>query len=302
MNRIIGDRTKKSALDEMEEVARVRNRDVAEEERLDAIRKAKGEQNPNASAEKPQDPIILPATYKDIEIEPKAARTLAQSREIKHPMLYNVSLKRLKKAGYERHASPSEALSLIYDGVEGKLSGILETIYNDVMWNCGEWLSMAFERQGDLLICYLHPENLPERGLADDSNGFGYADKREFNIKGLESGAMIRIREMEDFFIRTVYGREYRDLPDIVKNGSALIDAAHIMLPPDRCLLPVYRPMENHLRFCVKCLSNMYNGSRGTRMSAEKRREEENKLRDIENFGWSGTDEDGFYVEEPKKW
>ena len=301
---LIGDRTGKSALDEMEEVARERNKDVAEEERLEAIRTAKEEQNPNKPAGKPQDPIILPATYDDIEIEPRAARTLAQSREIKHPMSYNVSLKRLKKAGYERHASPSEALSLIYGGVEGKLSERLETIYKDMMWNCGEWLSMAMERDGDKLIAYLHPEDLPESGLTGDSNGFGYADKREFNIKGLESEKWMRIREMEDFFIRTVYGREYRDLPYIVRNGSALIDAAQIMLPPDGCLLPVYKPMENHLRFCVECVSitPMYNGSRGVRMSAEKRREEENKLRDIENFGWSGTDEDGFYVEEPKKW
>ena len=36
MSRIIGDRTK-SALDEMEEVARERNRDVAEEDRLERI-------------------------------------------------------------------------------------------------------------------------------------------------------------------------------------------------------------------------------------------------------------------------
>ena len=37
MNRIIGNRTGKSALDEMEEVARARNADVAEEERLERI-------------------------------------------------------------------------------------------------------------------------------------------------------------------------------------------------------------------------------------------------------------------------
>ena len=36
MNRIIGDRREKSALDKMEEVARQRNRDVAEEDRLEA--------------------------------------------------------------------------------------------------------------------------------------------------------------------------------------------------------------------------------------------------------------------------
>jgi hypothetical protein len=37
MSGLIGDRTKKSALDEMEEVARARNKDVAEEEKLEII-------------------------------------------------------------------------------------------------------------------------------------------------------------------------------------------------------------------------------------------------------------------------
>ncbi|MFH1066225.1 MAG: hypothetical protein V1734_06975 [Nanoarchaeota archaeon] len=40
MSRIIGDRTMNNTLDEMEEVARARNRDVAEEERIEALRKA----------------------------------------------------------------------------------------------------------------------------------------------------------------------------------------------------------------------------------------------------------------------
>ena len=40
MSRIIGDRTR-NTLDEMEEVARARNKDVAEEERLGSVRKAK---------------------------------------------------------------------------------------------------------------------------------------------------------------------------------------------------------------------------------------------------------------------
>jgi hypothetical protein len=64
MVRIIGDRKEKSALDEMEEVARARNRDVAEEERLDALRKARGEDK-----EKPS-PAGIPAKE---EPEPLAA-------------------------------------------------------------------------------------------------------------------------------------------------------------------------------------------------------------------------------------
>ena len=52
MNRIIGDR-KENILDEMEEVARARNKDVAEEERLEkleAARRAREEaENPKSS-------------------------------------------------------------------------------------------------------------------------------------------------------------------------------------------------------------------------------------------------------------
>jgi hypothetical protein len=62
MNRIIGDRKEKSALDEMEEVARERNKDVAKEDRLEAIRKAK------EKAERAEAPsVITPAGIGDIK-------------------------------------------------------------------------------------------------------------------------------------------------------------------------------------------------------------------------------------------
>ncbi|MFA5887565.1 MAG: hypothetical protein WC852_02550 [Candidatus Nanoarchaeia archaeon] len=63
MSRIIGDRKEKSTLDEMEEVARARNKDVAEDERLEALRKAKEEAE---RAKAPSEPIIIEPSMGDI--------------------------------------------------------------------------------------------------------------------------------------------------------------------------------------------------------------------------------------------
>ena len=59
MDNINGDRTGKSALDEMEEVARERNRDVAEEERMEALMKAE-------EAKAPTKPVIIEPSMEDI--------------------------------------------------------------------------------------------------------------------------------------------------------------------------------------------------------------------------------------------
>ncbi|MFH1066224.1 MAG: hypothetical protein V1734_06970 [Nanoarchaeota archaeon] len=69
MARIIGDR-RKSALDEMEEVARARNADVAEEERLEALRKAKEALN-GKSSERSEGRLGAQATKAPSEETPK---------------------------------------------------------------------------------------------------------------------------------------------------------------------------------------------------------------------------------------
>ncbi|MFH1066230.1 MAG: hypothetical protein V1734_07000, partial [Nanoarchaeota archaeon] len=174
MTRIIGDR-RENTLDEMEEVARERNRDVAEEERqekLEAARRAREE------AEKPKAPsgiqhsasdLIMPC-YHGLEWELRALREGAQGA--KKCYTYDKSINSLKKIG-KRHPTPSEALTLLADHLEGKLSGDLKATADDMLYNYGEWLSMAVERQEDMLICYLHPE-----GLVWDANESRYKKNR----------------------------------------------------------------------------------------------------------------------------
>ena len=155
MVRIIGDRKEKSALDEMEEVAKMRNRDVAEEERIETLRKAKEAERARAPSGKAVTPAgnITAADYHRLEFEAKAAKGL----DHKALVSYDISLERLKMAGYERHASPAEAFSLLIDNLEGKLKGKYKAVAEDMLDDSGEWMSMAVERKGNTLICYLHP-------------------------------------------------------------------------------------------------------------------------------------------------
>ena len=66
MTRIIGDRRGKSALDEMEEVARERNADVAEEERMEKLEAARRAREEAERANAPSEPAIIEPSLKDI--------------------------------------------------------------------------------------------------------------------------------------------------------------------------------------------------------------------------------------------
>ncbi|MDI6738672.1 MAG: hypothetical protein QME12_09270 [Nanoarchaeota archaeon] len=187
--------------------------------------------------------IILPASYGSLEWEPKTPRNGAK----KALPTYDASLARLRQAGYERHASPSEAFSLICDSLEGKLSGSLKAVANDMMSSYGEWLSMAFERKGDLLVAYLHPE-----GIVWDASGskyakqnFAYSGEKQFNIAGKNSNERIPLQEFGDDFSLLAYGRKFADLPQLMREGNANISKAQVYLPADGTAWPVGRNYYN---------------------------------------------------------
>jgi hypothetical protein len=158
MSRIIGDRREKSALDEMEEVAKQRNRDVAEEERLEALRKAKeaiSGKAPSDDAGK-GDEKAFSAIYDWMEIEPKVLRTSSKPAQ-KVVETYGKSLLELRQRGYLRHCYPADAFAFICDGLERKLDTASKAIFEDMAHGGHEWLSMAWSRRENFLIAYLHP-------------------------------------------------------------------------------------------------------------------------------------------------
>ena len=157
--------------------------------------------------------------------------------------IYGKSLERLRIAGYERHASPSEAFSLLADNLEGKLNGKLKEIADDMYLGFGEWLSMAFERKDDLLIVYLHPEGIVwDKGKYQKQSSFKYGVKMEFDITGKKSNTWIPLQEMEDSFSFLVYSRDFNDLPEAMKEGSK---TAHIALPANGRFCPISNDLYN---------------------------------------------------------
>ena len=236
MTRIIGDR-RENTLDEMEEVARERNRDVAEEERMEKLeaerrareeaeRKEKGISEAPAGIQHSASNIIL-ANYHGLEWELRAPREGAQGAKKRYT--YDESLNSLEKIG-KRHPTPSEALTLLADHLEGKISGDLKATAEDMLYNYGEWLSMAVERQEDMLICYLHP-----KGLVWDANEsrykknkFQYESREEFNVALMPSATWIPLDKFSDNFVKLFYGRSFKELPEKMRKG---VKKAHISLP-----------------------------------------------------------------------
>ena len=260
MSRIIGDRKEKSALDEMEEVARQFNEEVAEEERQGKAKTGKEKESPAT-----ENPVIVPAgniisvSYNGLDFEAAAPRDGAQ----KALLTYDASLARIKAGGYERHALPSEAFSLIADNLEGKLKGNLKAEADDMLSSYGEWLSMAVERKGDILICYMHPEGLVWNSKKSkyEQNSFKCDGRQEFNISGKKSQEWISLDKFDDDFVKLFYGRSFDGLPKEMRQGSG---KAHVALPADGELWPVGRNYFDS-RFYVYGYGYYYGASRGVR-------------------------------------
>jgi hypothetical protein len=178
---------------------------------------------------------IITASYKDIEFEPHAYRKQGTAKEL---LYFDKSLERLRTAGFVRHPRPQEAFGLILDGLEKKLAGALADVNNDFFASYGEWLSCAFERQGDKLITYLDPEGLVWKNDKYVKQDFKCADKQEFRIAGKASNEWIPLQEIDTNLITFLYTRPFKDLPEELQKGNR---KAHITFPADGTAWPVGR-------------------------------------------------------------
>ena len=91
----------------------------------------------------------------NLVIEERSPRKNAQ----KELFVYDQSLSSLKQRGYSRHLRPDESFRILIDAIENPNSKY-NLIKEDMLSGYGEWLSLAFLRQGDIFHCYLDPENL----------------------------------------------------------------------------------------------------------------------------------------------
>ena len=178
-------------------------------------------------------------------------------------MYFDASFTRLKQQKFSRHPRPAEAFGLIAARLEKKLPKNLDDIAKDMLFVKGEWLSLAMERKGDTLICYLDPENLVWNASSryDVLGGkLRYSDKNEFNINGKKSSEWICADQFSSELIKYCYGREFKQLPQEMRTGDY---KAYLYLPRDGQLCPASRGIDLY-RFNLGSY-NIYGSSRGVR-------------------------------------
>ncbi len=180
------------------------------------------------------------SSYKNVVFEETAKYSDNNPNE-KHLFTYDQSLERIKqKNPMARHARPSETFGLIIDCLENKINDEkLLKVKEDMLKSYGEWLSCAFERQGNTLIVYLDPEGITWNGSGYAKNkDFKFADKKEFDITGINSQTWTDLNKFSDELVKYLYGRIFSDLPTEIKTGNK---RAQVYIPPDEKFLPVGR-------------------------------------------------------------
>jgi hypothetical protein len=165
----------------------------------------------------------IAVSYKDLEFEPLAYREAGQAE--KKLLSFSDSLERLRKAGYERHPLPSEAFGLIIDSLGGKLSPAEKAVADDMLASYGEWLSLAFMREGDILRCYEHPENITRTGQTYDCSAMKSAAEKTVSIKGLPSVEIISVKDVASAspgLVEYIWSRPYDKLPGEIQSKAYL--------------------------------------------------------------------------------
>ena len=134
-----------------------------------------------------------------MEFEPRAL----QEGGAKLLMPYDASLRRLQAAGYTRHLRPTEAMGCVGTNVE-KARGLVD-VCHDMRASYGEWLSVAFERQGAEITVYLDPSGLVwEDGSYSKGSQFLFAEKASFSVPTIS--LMTPLRELPEGLVRILYG------------------------------------------------------------------------------------------------
>ena len=210
--------------------------------------------------------LFLENLLDNIKFEECAYREPQQTE--KKLFTYDKSLERIKKDGLERHARPQEVFGVIIAGLEDKLDASLQKINEDMLKSYGEWLSCAFERQGNKLFAYLDPEGLmwnQKQNKYVVQGELKYAEKKEFDITGINSTQWTDLNKFNEEFIKYMYGKKCSDLPAEIKEGSK---KAQVYLPPDKTVCPVGRG--NYVDGYVVYCCYYFRASRGVVVGAKK--------------------------------
>jgi len=159
-------------------------------------------------------------------------------------LCFEESLQRLSSNGYDRHLRPNEAFELIIAHLKGKIvNPELDSAVEDMLNSgCSEWLSMAFERRGDTLICYTDPKNImygKDCYVVGENLFLKFSNEEKFSIRGLPELRWVDLGEFSDRMVRHLYSVKFSELPKQMQE-------ARVYLPPDETIWPVARHHSRH--------------------------------------------------------
>ncbi len=221
--------------------------------------------------------LCKPDEKKEITVKPALTEIVFEPKAVykgnwanKRPYTFDASLRALKERGYERHPRPAEVFDLICNGLEGRLQPEQKAIADNMLYCYSEWMSMAVLLEGNLLYCYLDPENLvwekTKYKYVAQGGKLKHAGEEVYSIGSI--GLMNKrvsikdVNEINPALVEKLWSRRYALLPDEVRQSGRL------WLPPENVLWPVSRFGYFNSRYVIytNCFSNL--ASRGVQRNA----------------------------------
>lgn len=160
--------------------------------------------------------------YKQINFEELAYREPDKTE--KALFTFDKSCERVVNGG-KRHALPAEVFSLIIDVLEGKVSGALVSVKDDMFKSYGEWFDLVIKPENNTLHCYEHPRNvIPITGDYDCSK-MTFSNEKQFPLNGLPLKTYIPIKDIakkSPQMIIYVWSRPFEKLPSEIQKNAGL--------------------------------------------------------------------------------
>lgn len=144
--------------------------------------------------------------------------------DFQSPVRYDQNLERLTRHGYQRNLTPAEYFNLFFNSYEHCPTHTAAS-YSDTpasyiggLGKSEEWLSLAVQKQGNILTCYLNPKGLVWNEEVQEyaPQQFTFSEKREFTLPSADERWLIITPQTNPELVKCLFGREYAAIPQTV--------------------------------------------------------------------------------------
>lgn len=177
--------------------------------------------------------VLTMATLDMLFIEESSPRE--PGRRDKVLFTYDRSLASLPGRGFRRHLRSAEAFTILIHAKRYRVFA------RDMLSSFGEWLSLALLRQGEMLTCYLDPENIfwdDKKYMYAVEGQLKHAGERTCEIKGLYSKKWLYPWDLPDDVSEIIYSLPANRISKSMRFGSY---RSRIFVPPDGIVWPCRR-------------------------------------------------------------